>query len=176
MPSRRSAASAQIASLEAAGVTVIYVEGRKAENYEAAFRSVRKGQGLAVRTLADLATNRSELRERLAAIHAKGSYVVETDTGRDSRKDAADMIFDAADVLGQARKGHSSKLAAKFGAMGGRPKAKRAMSKVDAERIWFDRRIETNEEAIAQMDGWSMPAAYREFGKSGRPAGKRPSK
>lgn len=71
------------------------------------------------------------------------------------------------------RKGHDPKWAKKYGKLGGRPKAKRAMSREDAEKIWFDRRIETNSEALERMTGWTLPAAYRAFGKSGRPAGKR---
>lgn len=173
LPSRRSAASAQIRELEASGVTLYYVEGKGAECFDVAFKSLRKGDGLAVATLADLALNRDELRERLSAIHDKGCYVLETKRNRDSRKHGIEMVLDAADELGQRRKGHDPKWAKKYGKLGGRPKAKRAMSREDAEKIWFDRRIETNSEALSRMTGWTLPAAYRAFGKSGRPAGKR---
>jgi len=175
LPSRRAAASSQIAALEAAGVTVIYVEGRDGETFDEALKSLRKGDAMTVARLSDLADTRRELRDRMAAIHAKGCYVRETATGRDSLKDAADMIFDAADVLGQSKKGHDPAKAREFGSRGGRPRMDRGISDAEAEAHWFDMRHATNIEALKHMGKWTEDAAWRKWGASGRKTGPRRS-
>lgn len=149
LPSRRAAASSQIEALEAAGVTVIYQEGKGIQSFEYALRSLRKGDALAVKNLADLANDRRELQRRMKLIHERGAYVKEVATGRDSRSDAADMVFDAADILAQTRKGHDPAKARLYGARGGRPghqwtEPQREM----IERHWYDMRHKTNDEAI----------------------------
>lgn len=135
---------------------MIYQEGRGAETFEAAVRSLRKGEALAVRHVSDLAKNRDELRERIKAVHAKKSYVLETATGRASNNpdDLAEMIFDAADNLGQRRKGLDSKRASEYGSRGGKPPipwtaAQRAM----IESHWYNTKLfATNAEAVAAMN------------------------
>lgn len=173
LQSRRSAASSQEQALRDAGVTVVYLEGRGPEGFDALLASLRKGDAVAVVRLADIAIDRKQLRKRVEAVHEKGCHIVETDTKRDSRKHALQMVFDAHEMLTHAGKGHNSERASKYGAMGGRPPKKRAMAKADAEKVWFDLRHERNADALKNMSGWTASAAYREFGASGRPKGPR---
>lgn len=151
---------------------VRYEEG-KAEGFDNLLRSLRKGDGVAVRRLSDLGNNRRELRARLDAIHKKSGYLVETATKRDSRKpdDLRDMIFDAADDLGQ--KGRDPDVSRANGAKGGRPRKDRGISDEEAERHWFDMRHATNEDAIKYMGKWDINAAWRKWGASGRKSGPR---
>ncbi|UOF81803.1 transposon gammA-delta resolvasE [Caudoviricetes sp.] len=174
LPSRRASASAQHAALEAAGVQVRYEEG-KTEGFDDLLRSLRRGDGVAVRRLSDLGNNRRELRTRLDAIHKKNSYLIETATKRDSRKpnDLRDMIFDAADDLGQSGKGRDPAIARKNGAKGGRPRIDRKVTDEEAERHWFDMRHATNADAIKHMGRWNVAAAWRKWGASGRKTGPR---
>lgn len=174
LPSRRASASAQHTALEAAGVQVRYEES-KTEGFDGLLRSLRKGDGVAVRWLSDLGPNRRVLRARLDAIHKKNCYLVETATKRDSRKpdDLRDMIFDAADDLGQSGKGRDPDVARRNGAKGGRPRIDRGISDEEAERHWFDMRHALNEDAIAHMGKWNISAAWRKWGPSGRKTGPR---
>lgn len=174
LPSRRASASAQHTALEAAGVLVRYEEG-KAEGFADLLRSLRKGDGVAVRRLSDLGNNRRELRARLDAIHKKSGYLVETATKRDSRKssDLQNMIFDAADDLGQSGKGRDPDVARRNGAKGGRPRIDRGVTDEEAEKHWFDMRHATNEDALAKMGRWTITAAWRKWGPSGRKTGPR---
>lgn len=177
LKSRRSAVSGQVEALEAAGVTVIYVdEGKKTDAFADLLSSLRRGDALSVVKFSDLASNRADLQERLKAIHAKGCYVEEVSTGRDSRdlNDTADMIFEAADTLGQNRKGHDPKTARKYGMRGGRPRKDRGISDEDAEKHWFDSRHASNEDALKHMGAWDGQAAWRKWGPSGRKSGPRP--
>lgn len=174
LPSRRATASAQHTALEAAGVQVRYEEG-KTEGFDALLRSLRKGDGVAVRYLSDLGNNRRVLRSRLDAIHKKNCHLIETATKRDSRKpnDLRDMIFDAADDLGQSGKGRDPAVARRNGAKGGRPRIDRGVTDEEAEKHWFDMRHATNEDAIACMGKWKITAAWRKWGPSGRKTGPR---
>ncbi len=174
LPSRRASASAQHSALEAAGVQVRYEDG-KTEGWADLLRSLRKGDAVAVRRLSDLGNNRRELRARLDAIHKKHCHLIEIGTKRDSRKpdDLRDMIFDAADDLGQSGKGRDPAVARRNGAKGGRPRLDRGISDEDAERHWFDMRHATNEDALAHMGKWKLSGAWRKWGPSGRKTGPR---
>jgi hypothetical protein len=176
LQSRRSAASSQETTLAAAGVTDIYVEGRDGQSqFDAVLKSLRKGDHIAVVRLADLAASRRQLRKRMEAVHAKGCFVFEQATKRDSRKkpDLAGMIFDATETLTHSGKGHDPEKAREFGARGGRPRKARGMNEADAEKHWFDLRYETNAEAVKHMPGWDAQVAWRRFGASGRKTGPR---
>lgn len=174
LPSRRASASAQHTALEAAGVQVRYEES-KTEGFDGLLRSLRKGDGVAVRYLSDLGNNRRELRARLDAIHKKHCHLIETATKRDSRKpdDLRAMIFDAADDLGQSGKGRDPAVARRNGAKGGRPRIDRGISDDEAERRWFDMRHATNDDALANMGSWTITGAWRKWGPSGRKTGPR---
>lgn len=174
MQSRRSAASTQIAILEADGVSNLYVEGQKGITFDDAVTSLRAGQPLEVASIADLATTREDLRERIERVHEAGSYVREVSTGRDTRTDMMELIFDAVDLLGKRRKGHDAKKAREYGALGGRPRKKRETSDEDAEKRWFNTvKYKTNEDAAAACPGWDVNALWKRFGKSGRQPGPR---
>lgn len=173
--SRRSAASGQEKALREAGVAAIYVEGKNEQTFDAAFRSLRPGDGLTVVRLSDLANDRRELRRRIKAIHDRGCYVHEQATGRDSREPdkLSEMIFEATDILAQVKKGHDPKKAREFGSRGGRPRMDRGITDADAEKHWFDMRHATNTDALKHMGEWTESAAWRKFGASGRKTGPR---
>lgn len=175
LQSRRSAASSQEEALRAAGVTEIYIEDRTNAVFDAALKSLRAGDSIAVVALADLARNRRELRKRMDAIHERRCEVHETSTGRNSRKktDLAAMIFDATEILTHAGKGHDPEKARQYGSRGGRPRKDRSISDADAEKHWFDIRHATNADAIKHMGKWTIGAAWRKWGASGRKTGPR---
>jgi len=170
LQSRRSAASSQEQALEAAGVPEIYVEGRGDESFDVLLQSLRPGDTLAVVRLADLAANRRQLRKRVEAVTAKECHFRETATGRDSRKKGhlAGMIFDATETLTHSGKGHDPEKAREYGSRGGRPRKDRGISDADAEKHWFDLRHATNADAIRHMGKWTIGAAWRKWGASGR--------
>jgi hypothetical protein len=172
--SRRSAASTQKKALEDAGVTVIYVEDKHC-SVEDCIKSLRPGDGLAVNMLSDLAINRRELRKRVEQVHDRNAYVFEVATKRrsDKPKQLAEMIFEAADVLAQAKKGHDPIKAREFGSRGGRPRKDRGVTDADAEKHWFDMRHTTNDDALKHMGKWNENAAWRKWGASGRKTGPR---
>jgi hypothetical protein len=116
-------------------VKVHFVEGKNTETWEDALRAVRPGRALYVAELWNLAHDRDTLRERINAVHDREAWIIEAKTGRDSRKDMANMILDAVDKLAQRRKGHSPAKAKEFGKKGGRPLKKREMPTADAEKV-----------------------------------------
>ena len=152
----------------------IYVEGQKGITFDDAVTSLRGGEPLEVASIADLATTRDDLHERIKRVHDAGSYVREVSTGRDTRTDMMELIFEAVDLLGKRRKGHDPDKAREYGARGGRPRKQRETSDEDAEKIWFNTvKYLTNEDAAAACPGWDVNALWKRFGKSGRPPGPR---
>ncbi len=133
--------------------------------------TLRRGDMLEVEYMRDLGQTQSELLARLNKVRKLGCHVYETATKRSTKTRAAEMIADALPYL---RKGLPRPVARANGKKGGRPPDKRAMSKDDAERIWFDLRIKTNRAAIKKMKDWNLSAAYRQLGASGRPSLGRP--
>lgn len=175
LKSRRSSVKVQEDELRAHGVKALLIDGAAGMTFEHVLRQLRPGDRLKVRTISDLALNRKELRRRMRAVHDKGAHIFEVSTGRiSSDKDQAiEMVFDGADQITNKGRGHSSAKATEYGSKGGRPKSKRGTSREDAEKIWFDSRYLTNDAALAKMEGWTLQAAYREFGGSKRPPGPR---
>ena len=145
----------------------------KHDDFDDQLKRVRKGDGVKVPTLADLAPDMKTLRERLEKIHARGNYVVDDAGRRSNTPDVAGMILDAADVL---RKGPPPVISRTNGAKSpGAPRKVRELSPDKAELIWLNvRKYKTNAEALAHMPGWTMAAAHRYFGKSGRASPGRP--
>lgn len=137
-------------------------------------KALRSGDALEVRRLSDLARTLVEVLAIIDDIHARGAYVVQTPTGKRSDRDAASMI--SAD-LRYLRKGTTRRQAQATGRKGGRPKAIREMPPEKAEPIWRNIvRWKTNREAVTHMPGWSLIAAYKAFGPSGRTKRGRPKK
>ena len=155
-------------------MTVVYVDGRNGVTFDDAVKSLRAGDQIAVVRLADLALNRRQLRKRIELVHSKRCSVFETSTGRDSRKKGAlDMIFDATETLTHAGKGHDPEKAREFGSRGGRPRKDRGVTDADARVHWFSMEHDTNEDALKHMGKWTITAAWRKWGASGRKTGPR---
>jgi hypothetical protein len=143
------------------------------DEFKEAIRRVRKGDGVKVPTLASIAPDMKKLRERLDKLHARGNYVVDAQGRRSDTPAVAGMILDAADVL---RKGPPPIVSRTNGAKSpGAPRKVREMPPDRAEQIWTNvRKYRTNAEALKAMPGWTMAAAHRYFGKSGRASPGRP--
>lgn len=71
------------------------------------------------------------------------------------------------------RKGHSPEKAREYGSRGGRPRKDRGVTDEEAEKHWFDMRHATNADAIRHMGKWTIGAAWRKWGASGRQTGPR---
>lgn len=155
-------------------MTVVYVDSKGDGAFHDALKSLRPGDELAVVRLADLASNRRELRKRLGMVHAKRCSITEKATGRNSKKTGAlDMIFDAMEMLTHSGKGHDPDKAREFGSRGGRPRKDRGISDADARVIWKSLDYATNAEALKHMGKFNETTAQRRFGPSGRVTGPR---
>lgn len=153
------------------------------DDVNAAIKSVRKGDGLYVVGLAGLAGSKDGIKAATKALHAKGAWAVDAATGRRSNgPDAVDLSMEAAVALSRASLG-GAKFAKEFGRKGGLAKAKNREGRRTptdiAKKIWFDKTIGTNGEAVEKINDhgyshpWGMRAAQLQFGPSGRPKGRR---
>lgn len=148
------------------------------DKIDAKIRTMRKGDALPVKELADLAGPNGNLRtleKRLRAVHERGAHVKDAAGRRSNTRAVGDMVFGAAYKL---RKGLPPKVASANGSKGGAKPKVRDMSKDEAEKHWFSLKHKTNAEALAHMTGWTLSAANRAWpGGSGRPRkGARPKK
>jgi len=143
------------------------------DEFDQTIKRARKGDGVKVPTLAAIAPDMKKLRERLDKLHARGNYVVDEQGRRSDTPAVAGMILDAADVL---RKGPPPAVSRENGAKSpGAPRKVREMPADKAELIWINvRKYKTNRDALAHMPGWTLSAAHRAFGNSGRPRPGRP--
>ena len=158
----------QLEAMKEHQVEAVYVNGDD-EAVEDFVRSLRPGDEAVAYSMDRLARRRSELQEVIAGIHQRGAVFVELSTGRrsDDRDALANMIFDAANALARDGTAQQVRAARRNGALGGRPKKTDRMSVTEAKREWFDVRNATIYDAVAKMPGWSIRAAYREFGPRG---------
>ena len=145
-----------------------------ADKTDTVIETLRRGDALEVEHLRDIADTLSEMYRKLEEIHKRGAHVLEKATKRRSDKHIIAMMRDATPYLKKGLSPQQARANALIG--GGRPKADREMSFEDARNIWKDLDIITNEAAIRKMKGWNMSAAYRHFGKSGRPVHGRPKR
>ena len=164
--------------LAAAGVTNTYIG-----QIDAAIRSVRKGEVLYCVGLRGLAGSKDGIKAALKALHGKGAAAVDAATGRRSDGPCgADLALEAAVELSNERQG-GARFSRLHGRKGGeaaaKTKAGRRTPTDKAQRIWLDKSISTNDEALAKINSfgyshdWSERAAYNQFGSPGRPAGRR---
>lgn len=169
--SPRCSEQKQLKALESAGVDPIYING-KHENVTDFISSLRAKDEACVYTLARLASQRDALEHAIDDIHKKECVIVEISTGlrSDSRDEFKTMMFGAMREITGDRRTLSPERALFYGEQGGRP-PKEKMPKAEAEAIWFDRRL-NSDDAIAKMRGWGKRTAYDVFGKRGAAAGR----
>jgi DNA invertase Pin-like site-specific DNA recombinase len=144
-----------------------------ADDLRTMIRRLRPGDGFTVKRVADLAVKMTDALALLDEIHSRGAHVVDAQ-GRRSDKDMVAMLRESMPYM---RKGATRKQARASGGKGGRPKAVREMPDEKAEPVWRNvKRYKTNIEAVAAMPGWSLAAAYKAFGPSGRDKPGRPKR
>lgn len=175
----------QLEQLRAAGVEKIYGVERGETTADVARHISGRSALVVVTTLARLGSNRNEVAAAVAAIHERGSAVMELSTGRrtDDCAVAVQMAIDAANEISRdhnaftsesARAGQEASVAARLAK---RPKR---TSLARARAIWRNTvDFDTEAKALAHPDmaGWTSREAHREFkrrwkpgqGRGGRP-------
>lgn len=177
----RHSANGQRKRLEAAGVSVIYEEGVGGEDWSAFARALRKGDTVAVTSLARVAGTRDGIRAALDDVFAKGCVLVEVDHSRrtDVPKELYSMVLDAVDELSGDRKAFTPAEARRAANKRWKDQRAERTPKDVARRAWFDTaryRLIPQALASADMQGWTEREAYRAFGKRGNGLGGRPPK
>lgn len=150
----------------------IYTEDK--DGFPAFAQSLRSGEiaGMlgGLRVIGD---NRKTIVEGVAMVHAKSAAIVDIETGQRSDRDGAHMLDAAlARIHGEKKIGDRASAMGKKGAKAKWARRRNARMPTNQARVlWFDKGISADE-ALASMTGWSKPAAFREFGPSGRPPGR----
>lgn len=86
-------AKEQEAALIAAGVKVVYIEGREAETFQTCLNSLRPTDAMAVfGTVAVFGSSRGAILSRIKEVHAHGNYVLDIETGQRSDKEGAEIL------------------------------------------------------------------------------------
>lgn len=167
--------------LRAAGVKRIYVEGRGLEDLAAALRAVRGDEVLeTVGGYRSFGMTRAEIMVQVAVVEKSGKVLQDVETGLRSDKNGASLLDSALKKIKGEKSIGSSERAREMGSAGGIAKGKKAaadrMPEEKARKIWFNLRLPSNQAAIDRMTNWSRETAYRKFGPSGRPTGRRGTK
>lgn len=166
---------AQSAAFEAAGIKAVYWD----DDREAAISSLRKGDGLAVRRLGDLATSKPDLRWALIGedkrtsfkgVFARGNFIRDLELGVDLKTmPAVEAVLRATEDWAKERRTLPRRESVEHGKKGGRPRAKRT-DKHTAMKAWRDLvKYPTQAAALAspEMKGWSKSAATRSIKNGG---------
>lgn len=170
----RRSVPVQIEALVAAGCPrgAIYTDEKG--GMEAFAKSLRSGElgGMdgGLRVIGD---TRKIMTEGVAMVHAKAAAIVDIGTGQRSDRDGVQMLDAAlARIHGERKIGNR---ASEMGKKGAKNRWKRQhnarMPTNQARVLWFDKGISTAE-ALEDMTGWTKASAFREFGPSGRKAGR----
>ena len=134
--------------------------------------TMRKGELLAVRSIAVLGTDRWAIADAVEWVRAQGADVIEVPAGRVAGAGVA-MLNDALSrIHGKQHRLTPEDAKAKADA---RHRARLAdrMPKVQALKIWRASRYKRFEDALKHMPGWNKMSAYKELGPrntgTGRP-------
>lgn len=106
----------------------------------------------------------------VAIIHGDGATIIDIETGKDSRSNGISMYKEA---LSPRRQSEEYKKVMRDERMDKRRKANGQMLKRDAYVVWMTPGMSTEEKEAAT--GWPRATLYAMFGKTGAPAGRRPS-
>lgn len=153
-------------------------KGHTAATLDAALRLIRGKEVLEMASgFRTLGSSRKTIMEQYAVIKKAGRVVLDPETKERSDTDSAEMLDRALAKIRYEKTMPDHGRAKEIGKLGGEAKgrnaAKARMAENTARRIWLDKSIDTNAEAIAKMTKWSKETANRRFGPSGRPAGRR---
>lgn len=163
-PSIRHKAGEQRRALETAGADPIYEEGKNGETWAAVLRSLRKGDTVAVTSLARLGGTRATVREALADIERRGAKLLIVGHGLDIHIPSADAGLGCADELSDDRRRFTPAEAKRAADKSWRNRRVERTSKAEALEIWQDtKRYPTAAEALAhpKMAGWRPEAAAK---------------
>lgn len=144
---------------------------------------LRKGEIVTVTTLGRITNSLDELKKFLKAVHAKKCHVWEVDTDRHSTDAAqvADMVLEAVSEQRGDRRAPTQKQARELqkSSVESRRKneARRRTSEAEAQAVWYNPHLTLPQKLkSAGFRGWSPATAYRKFGSTRSPLGRRPSK
>lgn len=134
--------------------------------------TMRKGELLAVRSLADLGADRWAIADAVELIRAQGADVIEVPAGRVAGAGVA-MLNDALSrIHGKQRRMTPEEAKAKADARHKERLAAR-MPKAQAIKFWRASRYKSYQDALKRMPGWNKMSAYNELGPrntgTGRP-------
>jgi hypothetical protein len=145
-------------------------------------KALRAGAGdeVWVAALPVLAANKSDMRHVVSALVALGASVIDGHSGWTSPAPHEGMMWaNCWDVYAKSRKLLDPPVVDGLAAQNG--SKPRRMPDAEARPIWFDPTLPSNAEAIDKMNAdpryrlpWTVPTAYRLFGRAGRPPGTRP--
>ncbi len=168
-PHKRRPENGQRSALEAVGCDRVWVES-KDETLDACVKQLRRGDVLAVLELWLLAEPRSKevraprrtLWAAVQAVEARGASMLETSSGRSTKRERDAMMSDAIDWLSGAARGRK-------GAVNGRgrqPKVFAPEVVAAAERVWRDRRVKTWSAAAERLPkGFTVYRAFKLWGQ-----------
>jgi len=186
----RHAESAQRTVLAPLAPSRVVVDTIDGDRFDTVARSVRNGDVVAVAHIHLLASTVGQIEARIRAVHDRGGAVIEAATGRrsDVLDDAISLMGGARSALAADKRTHSKAEARRKGKRGAKASAEAkppwktqfspAMLRA-LRAIWKSREYATNAAALDAMnehggiDGWSLMLAWRMFGASGRPGGRR---
>lgn len=154
----------------------LYIEGRGAENFERAVKSLRNGHMLEVaggfRPLGDSPTM---MLENLEPLDRYGKVIFDPEAQQRSDKHYSAMVRRfMARIRGEKSIGNRAPDIGRLGGLALAEKRRKArMPKERARKVWLDKKYERNSAALKHMPGWTEPTAYKNLGKSGRKPGRK---
>ena len=170
--------------LQEKGYKKIYVDGREAEDFDAAKRALRKGEALGIVVGHVLGDYQRDIYDAAEALFDEGKGIHEVSTDRTAFGHGNLIIPDAYARLRGLQSAGSKKEMQRRGSEGGKKSArvrrKGRMPKAMAEKIWFDRTLDTDE-AVRQINShpdypgtWGRTTLFDKLGGRGVTPGPKP--
>jgi hypothetical protein len=133
--------------------------------------TMRKGELLAVRSLADLGVDRWQIAEAVEFIRAQGADVIEVPAGRVAGAGVAMLNEALSRIHGKQRRMTPEEAKAKAEARHA-ARLKNRMKPEDAIKFWRASRYKRYQDALKHMTGWTKQEAYDKLGPRNTGAGR----
>lgn len=186
-PRRSFTLKAQAEILEAAGVPAsrIYVEGERGENLAAALKAARDNLIHVADGMRGLGASAKAIREAMVLVEKHGKVIVDAARKQRSDKDRWTMYDWACGKVVAEKNGLTSRTSRKGADTRAAMIANDRLEDAEAERVWKDKRFADAKAACAYMNelhppkllhlhkGWTPQIAFRHFGGSDRPRGRK---